>query len=117
MAHFGKSATLLGEVVAGRGNAHQPAQPQSRQLRYGLCQFRQGLGRYAALARLAADVDLQAHVEGWQGFWPLLAQAPGDLNTVNAVNPVKVFGDAFCFITLYRADEVPADPKIRQSSL
>ena len=83
------------EVAGGLGNRHQAAQRAAaasaatarRQRR------RPRAGASAALARLAADVDLQADLQRRQRRRPLRAQPLGELQPVDRVHPVEVLGD------------------------
>jgi len=62
------------------------------------------------------DVDLQADIQGRQGFRPLRAQSLGDFSPVHAVDPGKMLGDAPGLVGLNRADEMPLQFQRRQFS-
>ena len=79
---------------AGSGMAIRPrsTHPLARQRGHRLRQ-RGGLcGQHAALAGLAADIDLQAQLQRRQPRRPLLGQALRDLQPVHRVHPVEGLG-------------------------
>ena len=61
----------------------------------------------AGLARLAADVHLQADVQRREAGRALRREAFGDLQAVHRVHPVEVLGDGLGLVRLDGADEMP----------
>ncbi len=89
------------------GIAIRPRRPRPRQRRDRVGDGTE-LGRCeAALRRLAADVDLQAHRERRQAGRPLRAQPLGDLQAIDRVDPVEGRCDDPRLVALQRADQVP----------
>ena len=69
------------------------------------------LGPQAALAGLAADVHLQADLQGRQFGRALRREPLGDLQTLDAVHPVEGSRDLARLVGLQRADQVPLDAR------
>ncbi len=91
------------------GDAHEAAQLEPRQGSH-LPRQREGvLRRDAAFRRLAADVDLHAHVERAERSRPQRRQAVGDPQPVDAMHPVESRGRDGSLVALQRADQVPFD--------
>jgi Lrp/AsnC family leucine-responsive transcriptional regulator len=97
-------------TVTGRlGNGHQPAQPHAlgRQRGHRGGQRRHFGRQHAALAGLAADVDLQAQLQRRQPGRALFGQALRDLQPVDRLHPVEGLGHRARLVALQRADQVP----------
>ena len=97
------------EAVGGLRDRHQPAQAEPRQLRDRGGERRRVGRRHAALSRLAADVDLNAHLQRRQVRRPLLGEALGDLQPIDRMDPVEMLGGEARLVALQRADQVPLE--------
>jgi hypothetical protein len=84
---------------------------QAGQRRHGLCHGKHfiEIGQEAMFAGLAADVDLKTDLQRRQGVRALGRQALGDLQAIDAVYPVELFGHGARLVALQGADEMPAD--------
>jgi hypothetical protein len=100
---------LCREVALRLGNRHQPAHVQPRQRGHRLRQHGRLIGNDATLAELAADVDLQTHLQGRQPIGAQCRQPLGDLQSIDRVHPVEAFGDDPGLVALQRSDQVPLD--------
>src|SRR5579862_4028631 len=105
---------LTRQLRLGRWQAHESAQGKPRQLCHGAGQCRQLRRRYACLARLGSDVDLQAHVERRRVKGPLGGEALRDAYPIHAMHPVEPLGDGTRLVGLDLPDEVPADRELRE---
>lgn len=112
-----KRLALFGNIVHGRGYGHQAGEHQARQQGNGLGQYIKLIDADPGLALLSADIYLQQDVERGQGSRTLFVQTPGDLEAVDTVNPVEMFGDGAGFVGLDGPDEMPVDVEIRQGFL
>ena len=73
------------------------------------------LGKFTAtFADFAADVDLDANLQGRQMGRALCRQPLCDFQPLDAVHPVKIFCHRAGFVALQRADEMPVQRQIRQ---
>ena len=91
------------------GQAHQAAQPEPRQLRDRVRKRGESRWRDAGLRRLAAEVDLDAHVERRQRLGALRGEPLRDPDPVHRVDPVEVLRGLARLVGLQRADEVAAE--------
>lgn len=117
LAQAGEGGVLGGDVLGGFGDRHQAAQAQVGQFRHGGGQGRQFLRSATGLARLAADVHLQADVQRWQRRRALGGEALGDLQPIHRVHPVEMFGNGFGLVGLDRTDEMPGQVQVAQFGL
>jgi len=81
------------EISCRLGDGHQSAQAQARQFRHRLRQVGHLARQKSGLGGLAADVDLDAHLQRGQFGWPLFAQTLGDLEPVQRMHPVERLRD------------------------
>jgi hypothetical protein len=104
--------TLLAEIVGGRRDRHQSAQPQPGK---GRDKFRQGFhpGRFrAALARLVAYSYLNAYVQGWSVKGSLVVESAGDFFPVHGLYPLKPGGNLAGLVGLQATDEMPLEGQV-----
>ena len=100
---------LRGHIDRRRRHGHQTAQPHPRQGGHRARHGQHLIDGQAALAGLTADVDLQAQLKRRQAGRALLAQALGDLQAIDGVDPVKGCGHGTGLVALQRPDQVPLE--------
>ena len=95
-------------------DGHQSAQFQAGQAHDMGCQLGQLFRRHTAFTIFPAHVHLQADLQRRQRFRSVFRQAVGNFYSVHTMNPDEIFCDAFGFIALYRADEMPFNRQVGQ---
>ncbi len=105
LAQEGKTATKM--IGVGLRYGHEAAQAKTRQDRHPAGQIQGQRGSHAMFAGLAADIDLDADVEGRQMGRTLLRQTLGDFLPLHAMDPGEAFRDGAGLVALHGADEMP----------
>ncbi|MEY3445636.1 MAG: hypothetical protein RIR45_391 [Pseudomonadota bacterium] len=71
-------------------------------------------GQHTRFGGAAVYVDLNANLQRWQVGGALLAQALGNFEAVNGLDPVKVFGHQTRLVALYGANAMPLQRQVAQ---
>ena len=98
-------------IVIGFGNAHQPAQLQAGQVAHGTGKLQRLLRRQPRLGCSAIHVDLQTDLQRRLVRWALAAQALGDVQPIQRLQPVEMRGHLAGLAALQRADAMPLQPQ------
>lgn len=104
--------TLSCKVRRRLGNAHEPAQLQTRQARNRQGKFFKRIRCHARFVRATVHIHLKADLKIGQLGGALFAQALGDLEPINRLNPIKSLGHWPRFVALQRSDAMPLERSI-----
>ncbi len=101
------AARCFATSAVGSAMPMKPREREPRQRSDVRRQHHGPVGRHAALRRLAADVDLDQHVERRPVGCARSGQALGDLQPVDAFDPVEHLGRERRLVALERSDQHP----------